>query len=721
MTFIPGGGPISDPGMNQTKVHVSHFGALKAAPTYPVLKSNFPNTQLNTDIWHDRCINEAVILVHKGVGELHSGTDPYGDCKIVSKEQGIFEAGQVTVYQSGVYAGKGKKDAGKRWGMVTEDETNALYFEWASHTFYQILYTNTSSTNNSMILDETLRHNISNIYDDYCVFFYSGLGEGQIKLINSYNEINNEVIFKNNFKVAVDETSKYFLLGHIKEATDTTAKLSKAESDVDNFLNNTYIYIYDGPGKGQTRRIKSYDGTNKIITVDKWNINPTSRSRYFLRGRILSASINTAILNLTLGNITNKCIILTNGSGAGQERKINSFNSQSKEITIDNWDTIPDSVVFQVTARNNGFETSVSNDNFNGEKNWEPLEKNNTFRIHYSTGRAIFQRANNGNTKMLHTMVNGNFPLVSNLDMGMLYQCYNAGNTDDIIMRLRGASSSIFGELPTTRPGETFTEKTVTRLNTAIIVGETKDKKFIPVAINSEGEMITCNKLDLGEKKHIFGRNYDVDNDETPESIWQFGSLNSFLTSSTILQVKSTENDDNISGNGARTIKIEGLNSDYEEIEETINMNGTTVVPTTNQYLRVNDAYILTAGSKGYNDGIIYIEKSGGPFLVKMNKKTNSALNAIYTVPKNKTCYIKRLHVSSYLKNKKKEISEGSTTLKVREFNQVFRPRYLTGLDNDISFDIPIKINEKSDIYLEVDVVNNNNFIVSGGFNIILI
>lgn len=39
--------------------HVSHFGALKAAATIPVIKGNFPGSSLNTTLWEEVTLNSA--------------------------------------------------------------------------------------------------------------------------------------------------------------------------------------------------------------------------------------------------------------------------------------------------------------------------------------------------------------------------------------------------------------------------------------------------------------------------------------------------------------------------------------------------------------------------------------------------------------------------------------------------------------------------------------
>lgn len=83
-----------------------------------------------------------------------------------------------------------------------------------------------------------------------------------------------------------------------------------------------------------------------------------------------------------------------------------------------------------------------------------------------------------------------------------------------------------------------------------------------------------------------------------------------FPTSSTLLGVASTSANDTSVGTGARTLQIEGLNSNYDPQTEVITLNGQTRVNTTKQFLRVNGATVLTAGTSRGNEGTIYISNS---------------------------------------------------------------------------------------------------------------
>jgi len=150
-----------------------------------------------------------------------------------------------------------------------------------------------------------------------------------------------------------------------------------------------------------------------------------------------------------------------------------------------------------------------------------------------------------------------------------------------------------------------------------------------------------------------FGLNSEVGT--VLETVWQEGGVYAFPAAATVMTVSSSSTDDDGSpaGTGARTVVVEGLDANYVEISETITMNGTTAVNTTNSYLRVNKMYVATAGTTTGAVGNIYIGTgtvtTGKPAVVynMMGIGTNTSESLIYTVPANNTAYLLNFAVSS--------------------------------------------------------------------------
>ena len=107
--------------------------------------------------------------------------------------------------------------------------------------------------------------------------------------------------------------------------------------------------------------------------------------------------------------------------------------------------------------------------------------------------------------------------------------------------------------------------------------------------------------------KHVYKFGQNVTVGDSVETIWAQGGLYSYPPSATTMTVSSSDTNDTSAGTGARTVLISGLDGDYNEISETITLNGQTPVTTTNSFIRVNRAIVLTAGSGGANAGIIYV------------------------------------------------------------------------------------------------------------------
>ena len=137
----------------------------------------------------------------------------------------------------------------------------------------------------------------------------------------------------------------------------------------------------------------------------------------------------------------------------------------------------------------------------------------------------------------------------------------------------------------------------------------------------------------------VFGYNPDVD--QTEETIWPDGGQVPHPTTDSQLTIVSTSTDDDGSpaGTGARTVYIEGLDENYEIVSETVTMNGTTGVTTTNSYMYVNQFYVATAGSGGANAGEITAKVSTTLYDL-IATGYNNRTTAHYCVPAGYTAYM---------------------------------------------------------------------------------
>jgi len=219
-----------------------------------------------------------------------------------------------------------------------------------------------------------------------------------------------------------------------------------------------------------------------------------------------------------------------------------------------------------------------------------------------------------------------------------------------------------------------------------------------------------------------FGRNPGVKSADY-ESIWDGTNLYPWPTAAETLNVVSTDTDDSSSGTGARTVEIEGLNSSWAVITETVSMNGTTNVTTTNSFLRVYRARVVTAGSSGVNEGTITMTNTTSSNVIAQISVDNSGfgqtLMAIYTIPAGKTGYLISINGSSSKDN------EHSFRLLARD-NTVSNAAWNTkeflnargGFNLYKKFAIN-KYTEKTD--LDFQAIASASSAASGGFELILI
>jgi len=217
-----------------------------------------------------------------------------------------------------------------------------------------------------------------------------------------------------------------------------------------------------------------------------------------------------------------------------------------------------------------------------------------------------------------------------------------------------------------------------------------------------------------------FGNNEDING--SLETIWSYGGLYVYPTSAIQMKVSSTSANDRSDGTGARTIVVSGLNATYDEVSETIVLNGQTAVLTTNTFIRVFRSFVVTAGTGATAAGTIYIGTgtvtAGVPATVyaQIVLNENQTLMAIWTVPAGYTLYLNRGTFSSASNNAAHYILG---KFMIRPFNSVFRNAAdLTANSNLISYDfeVPLAIPEKSDIEARGIALEGTNFYTTASF-----
>lgn len=211
----------------------------------------------------------------------------------------------------------------------------------------------------------------------------------------------------------------------------------------------------------------------------------------------------------------------------------------------------------------------------------------------------------------------------------------------------------------------------------------------------------------------VFGFNPDVDT--TQVSVWPLPSLITFPASAIQMTVSSTSANDTAAGTGARTIVVQGLDANYNEVTETVTMNGQTAVTMTASLLRVNYAYVATAGSGNSAAGDIYIGTgavtAGVPAtaydIIKFDY--NNTTTGSYTIPAGYTGYVSQGLFSSGQAGGSNQVQGRLLT---RGTNNIRMTAAITTLNNGVAnymFKYPLAVPQKTTLEATAIGSSNNN------------
>ena len=187
---------------------------------------------------------------------------------------------------------------------------------------------------------------------------------------------------------------------------------------------------------------------------------------------------------------------------------------------------------------------------------------------------------------------------------------------------------------------------------------------------------------------HLFGFNRLVG--ITYETIFNDGGgLYSFPSSAVQMSAVSSSTD-------TMDLRITGLDANWDVISEDITLTGTTAVTTTQSFLRINDARILT----GSNAGNITIS-NGGTTYAYIEAEYGVHQAAIYSVPRGGKLFIKQVEFTSGTLSSNKYITARACMNQSSgaEFH-FFETTFVT---SQLSYrlDIPFLVPEKTDFSLE--------------------
>ena len=224
---------------------------------------------------------------------------------------------------------------------------------------------------------------------------------------------------------------------------------------------------------------------------------------------------------------------------------------------------------------------------------------------------------------------------------------------------------------------------------------------------------IGTNQIVGGHTVKKFGYNATVG--ATLEPIWSSSAATyPYQSSAVIVDMISTgagaANDVMTTGTGAWEVKISGLDENWDEVSETIEMNGANIVNSVNKYWRVFRMQTLTAGSGGGTSGIIQC-KNGADIIATMEPGADQTLMAIWTMPRNHNGMMKSFYVGTT------SAKATECWLYVRPFGGVFNVKKILLVNQGsmtYTYSFPELIGEKSDIYIAGKADAGGGIIVAG-------
>jgi len=210
------------------------------------------------------------------------------------------------------------------------------------------------------------------------------------------------------------------------------------------------------------------------------------------------------------------------------------------------------------------------------------------------------------------------------------------------------------------------------------------------------GEAIHIARGAVAQTSHINKFGYNTAVGSSFETITDLGGDQYYPTSAGVVSVVSSDANDDDGDTGARTVEIQGLDGNYEEIFETITLNGTGAVTTTASFHRVFRMRVLTAGSNGTNEGNVTASIDGNNVARISADNGGQTLMAVYTVPAGKKGYIIKFQ-GSLSKNQEAQFM-------IRTKDSVGGAWQVKGMfgtfSNSVGYDypVPLEVTEKTDI-----------------------
>jgi hypothetical protein len=235
---------------------------------------------------------------------------------------------------------------------------------------------------------------------------------------------------------------------------------------------------------------------------------------------------------------------------------------------------------------------------------------------------------------------------------------------------------------------------------------------------------VSRNQIMAHRVVNMFGYNADVDT--AIETVWPEGGVLTRPAAALAMTVSSSSADDDAAGTGARTVVIQGLDANYNEVSETVELDGQTAVTMATEMIRVTYMFVASAGSGNTAAGTIYVGTgtvtSGVPATIynTIGLGFNASLTCSYTVPAGHTGYV----VSGMFTAGQASGSQAVTgQLALINSDLIRRVVAISTLNNGVAiypFEYPVPVLEKMTVEA-LAIGSGSNNLVSAKIQIVLI
>lgn len=152
--------------------------------------------------------------------------------------------------------------------------------------------------------------------------------------------------------------------------------------------------------------------------------------------------------------------------------------------------------------------------------------------------------------------------------------------------------------------------------------------------LEEEGIYLAQGEILNASVRNVFGVQPNIGDGYHP--VWELAQDYVYPSVATTLDVQTAATD-------TATIKIIGLDADYNEISEIVVLNGIILTDqtTNSEFLRVNDLITIAGNATG---DVTLVESGGSNIVAKMNSGTGRNQAAIYTVPAGCEFHLTRLN-----------------------------------------------------------------------------